>query len=144
MQQMHVMDFAGGNVVHVNAGVAGVVAAMYFGRRRHISASHQPNLTYLTIGASILWIGWFGFNAGSAHSIISAGMLIGAIAGLVAVTPACAYISPVGAIVIGSASGLVCFIFASLKGVILHNDDALDAFGIHGVGGIVGSLLMGY
>ena len=173
-----VLDFAGGTVVHINSGVAGLVAAIIVGRRHgHGTENMAPhNLVYSVIGASLLWVGWFGFNAGSAlaangtaglamantqiataaaalvwmfvewgsHKRPSVlGIISGAVAGLVAVTPACAFVSPLGALFIGAISGLVCYWAVVWLKHRLGYDDALDAFGIHGVGGIVGALLTG-
>ena len=173
-----VLDFAGGTVVHINAGVAGLVAALMLGKRqgygREKLAPHDLVLTI--IGASLLWVGWFGFNAGSAVAANgNAGMAMavtqiataaaglawlfaewlhrgkpsvlgiasGAIAGLVAITPASGFVGPTGALIIGLAAGLVCFWFVVMVKNRLGYDDSLDAFGIHGVGGIVGALLTG-
>jgi Amt family ammonium transporter len=169
-----VLDFAGGTVVHINCGIAGLVAAIVLGERMKKSRPH--NLLLSLIGTSLLWVGWFGFNAGSAVAanggagmamlvtqIATAtaglawmfaewsfgkkpsllGVLSGAIAGLVAITPAAGFVGPVGAFFIGLISGIICY-WASTK---LKNkfgyDDSLDVFGIHGVGGIVGALLTG-
>ncbi|PKM07635.1 MAG: ammonia channel protein, partial [Gammaproteobacteria bacterium HGW-Gammaproteobacteria-5] len=173
-----VLDFAGGTVVHINAGVAGLVACLVVGARR--GWPHQPmpphNLGYTVIGASLLWVGWFGFNAGSAlaangsaamallvtqiataaaalawmaiewrlHGKASVlGIATGAVAGLVAITPAAGSAGPLGAIVIGGASGVLCFLAAARLKRRLGYDDSLDVFGVHGVGGIVGALLTG-
>lgn len=173
-----VLDYAGGTVVHINAGVAGLVAALVMGKRvgyKH-DAMHPNNLLYTLIGASLLWVGWFGFNAGSAvaasdragmalavtqiATAVAAlawmfaewsargkptvlGMTSGAVAGLVAITPASGFVGPMGALWIGIAAGVICF-WAS---VYLKNrmgyDDSLDAFGVHAMGGIVGALLTG-
>ncbi|PKM15626.1 MAG: ammonia channel protein [Gammaproteobacteria bacterium HGW-Gammaproteobacteria-2] len=173
-----VLDFAGGTVVHINAGVAGLVACLVVGARR--GWPHQPmpphNLGYTVIGASLLWVGWFGFNAGSAlaangsaamallvtqvataaaalawmaiewrlHGKASVlGIATGAVAGLVAITPAAGSAGPLGAIVIGGVSGVLCFLAAARLKRRLGYDDSLDVFGVHGVGGIVGALLTG-
>jgi Amt family ammonium transporter len=172
------LDFAGGTVVHINSGVAGLVAALVLGRR--IGYGHENmaphNLTLTTIGASLLWVGWFGFNAGSAlaadgragmamavtqiatgaaalawmfaewpsHGKPSVlGILSGAVAGLVAITPASGFVGPIGALIIGIAAGVICFWASTSLKRTLGYDDALDAFGIHGVGGAVGALLTG-
>ncbi|HWP27610.1 MAG TPA: ammonium transporter [Xanthobacteraceae bacterium] len=169
-----VLDFAGGTVVHINAGVAGLMCALCVGKRREIGPPHNMVLTY--IGASLLWVGWFGFNAGSAVTAgLQAGMAMavtqiatavaaltwmfvewamrgkptvigicsGAVAGLVAITPASGFVGPVGAMVIGVAAGAFCYWgVTSLKSMFGY-DDALDAFGVHAVGGIVGALLTG-
>jgi Amt family ammonium transporter len=173
-----VLDYAGGTVVHINAGIAGLACCLVLGKRLGYGReSMQPhNLTLTLIGASLLWVGWFGFNAGSALAadgragmamlatqIASAaaalawmgaewlrtgkpsvlGIASGAVAGLVAVTPAAGFVTPSGAAAIGLAAGLVCFLAAtSLKRAIGY-DDSLDAFGVHGIGGIVGALLTG-
>jgi Amt family ammonium transporter len=169
-----VLDFAGGTVVHINAGVAGLMCAIMLGKRKETGPAHNMVLTF--IGASLLWVGWFGFNAGSAVSagmqagmamlvtqIATAvaafswmlvewslkgkptvvGMCSGAVAGLVAITPASGFVGPVGAFVIGIAAGVFCYWGCTgLKGMFNY-DDALDCFGVHAVGGIVGALLTG-
>ncbi len=169
-----VLDFAGGTVVHINAGVAGLRCAICLGKRKDMGPPHNMVLTF--IGASLLWVGWFGFNAGSAVTAgMQAGMAMtvtqiatavagftwmlvewiargkptvvgiasGAVAGLVAITPASGYVGPVGSMVIGIAAGVFCYWgVTGLKR--LHGlDDALDCFGVHAVGGIVGALLTG-
>lgn len=173
-----VLDFAGGTVVHINAGVAGLVACLVLGKR--LGYPNTPmaphNLGYTLMGAAMLWIGWFGFNAGSAlmangtaamamlvtqiataaaalswmtaewltHGKPSAlGVASGVVAGLVAVTPAAGTCGPLGAMVIGLVSGALCFFMATSLKRKLGYDDSLDAFGVHGVGGIVGALLTG-
>ncbi len=173
-----VLDFAGGTVVHINAGVAGLVAAVVIGKRvRYGSELFAPHSLVLSVvGAAFLWVGWFGFNAGSAvaangaagmamavtqiaaaagglawmsldwalHKKPSAlGLISGAVAGLVAITPAAGYVGPASAIVIGAASGACCLWGATSLKRVLGYDDSLDAFGVHGVGGIVGALLTG-
>jgi Amt family ammonium transporter len=173
-----VLDFAGGTVVHINAGVAGLVCALVLGKRKGYGADNMAphNLVYSLIGASLLWVGWFGFNAGSAVSagagagmamavtqIATAaaalawmfaewafrgkpsvlGIISGAIAGLVAITPAAGYVNPVGALIIGLIAGVVCFWAATSLKKMLGYDDSLDAFGVHGIGGLVGALLTG-
>jgi ammonium transporter, Amt family len=173
-----VLDFAGGTVVHINSGVAGLVAALVIGKRVGYGTDNMApfNLVYSVIGASLLWVGWFGFNAGSAVAanglagmafgvtqIATAmaaltwmfvewatrgkpsvlGIISGAVAGLVAITPASGFVTPSGALWIGLAAGLVCFWAVTWLKVKLGYDDALDAFGIHGVGGIVGAILTG-
>jgi len=174
LSSLGVLDFAGGTVVHINCGIAGLVAAIVLGERKKRSRPH--NLLLSLIGTSLLWVGWFGFNAGSAVAanggagmamlvtqIATAtaglswmfaewgfgkkpsllGILSGAIAGLVAITPAAGFVGPVGAFFIGLIAGIACY-WASTK---LKNkfgyDDSLDVFGIHGVGGTVGALLTG-
>lgn len=178
MWDLGVLDFAGGTVVHINAGVAALVAALVLGRRRGYPTTAMPphNLTLTVVGAGMLWVGWFGFNAGSAVAADgSAGMAMavtqlataaaalawmfaewvshgkpsvlgiasGAVAGLVAITPASGTAGPMGAMVIGVASGVVCFLSATRMKRALGYDDALDAFGVHAVGGIVGAVLTG-
>jgi len=175
---MGVLDFAGGTVVHINAGIAGLVAALVLGKRKGFPTTAMPphNLTMTLTGASLLWVGWFGFNAGSAVAANgTAGMAMavtqiataaaalawmfgewlthgkpsvlgiasGAVAGLVAITPASGYVGPFGALAIGLAAGLVCFLASTKLKRMLGYDDALDAFGVHAVGGIVGALLTG-
>jgi Amt family ammonium transporter len=175
---MGVLDFAGGTVVHINAGVAALVACIVIGKRQGypntLMAPHS--LTITVIGASMLWVGWFGFNAGSAVAADGAagmamlvtqvatasatlgwmaaewirlgkpsilGAVTGAVAGLVAITPASGSVGPMGAIVVGLASGVLCFWAATSLKRALGYDDSLDAFGVHGIGGIVGALLTG-
>jgi Amt family ammonium transporter len=173
-----VLDFAGGTVVHINAGIAGLVAALMVGRRKGWPHTMMPphNLALTMIGASLLWVGWFGFNAGSAvaanggagmamlvtqvataaaalswmvvewklHGKPSLlGVVSGAVAGLVAITPASGSCGPLGALAIGAAAGVLCFLASSRLKRRLGYDDALDVFGVHGVGGIVGALLTG-
>jgi Amt family ammonium transporter len=172
------LDYAGGTVVHINAGIAGLMCCLVMGKRRGYGIDNMSpyNLTYAVIGASLLWVGWFGFNAGSAVSaggragmamavtqIATAaaalgwmfaewlikgkpsvlGIISGAVAGLVAVTPASGFVLPGGALIIGVAAGVVCFLSASYLKHALGYDDSLDTFGVHGVGGIVGALLTG-
>jgi Amt family ammonium transporter len=173
-----VLDFAGGTVVHINAGIAGLASALALGKRqgfgRESLAPH--NLTLTVIGASLLWVGWFGFNAGSAvasdgragmafaatHIATAAaalswmfvewavkgkpsvlGIASGAVAGLVAITPASGFVGPNAAVVIGVAAGVICFISATSVKRAFGYDDSLDAFGVHCIGGIVGALLTG-
>ncbi|CAH1746237.1 ammonia/ammonium transporter [Thauera humireducens] len=172
------LDFAGGTVVHINAGVAGLVGAYMVGKRigfgRESMAPHSLTLTM--VGASLLWVGWFGFNAGSNLEATSGAALAfintlvataaavlawslgeallkgkpsmlgaasGAVAGLVAITPACGSVGPMGAIVIGLLSGFICLWGVNGLKHMLGADDALDVFGVHGVGGIVGAILTG-
>ncbi|MGX7708045.1 ammonium transporter [Methylobacterium sp. Gmos1] len=172
------LDFAGGTVVHINAGIAGIVGCLMIGKRigygRDLLAPHS--LTMTMIGASLLWVGWFGFNAGSnleangsaALAMINTfvataaaglswllvewaakgkpsllGMLSGAVAGLVAVTPACGFAGPMGSIVLGLVAGAVCFVMCSTVKNALGYDDSLDVFGVHCVGGIIGALATG-
>ncbi len=173
-----VLDFAGGTVVHINAGVAGLVAAMVLGKRRGYPTTQMPphNLTMTVIGASLLWVGWFGFNAGSelaadgvagmamaVTQIATAGAALGwmftewvshgkpsvlgiasgAVAGLVAITPASGSVGPMGALAIGLISGVGCFYASTKVKRALGYDDSLDVFGIHAIGGIIGALLTG-
>jgi Amt family ammonium transporter len=173
-----VLDFAGGTVVHINAGVAGLVAALVLGKRRGYGHDNFApfNLTLAVIGASLLWVGWFGFNAGSTlgaggragmamavTQIATAaaalgwmfaewitrgkpsvlGIISGAVAGLVAITPASGFVFPGGALIIGAVAGVVCFWASTSLKRALKYDDSLDAFGVHAVGGIVGALLTG-
>lgn len=171
-----VIDFAGGTVVHINSGIAALVACMVLGKRKGYPNTAMPphNLTYTVIGASLLWVGWFGFNAGSAVAANgSAGMAMlvtqvataaaalawmaaewvmhkkpsvlgiasGAVAGLVAITPASGTCGPAGALVIGAVGGIACFLAVSKLKRAFAYDDALDVFGVHCIGGIVGALL---
>jgi Amt family ammonium transporter len=169
-----VLDYAGGTVVHINAGVAGLMCAYCLGKRTDMAPAHNMVLTF--IGAALLWVGWFGFNAGSAVTAgVQAGMAMtvtqiatavaaftwmlvewihrskptvigicsGAVAGLVAITPASGFVGPVGSMCIGIAAGVVCYWGVTGLKKMLGADDALDAFGVHGVGGIVGALLTG-
>ncbi len=169
-----VLDFAGGTVVHINAGVAGLMCAICLGKRKDSGPAHNMVLTF--IGASLLWVGWFGFNAGSAVTAgMQAGMAMtvtqiatavaaftwmlvewaargkptvigicsGAVAGLVAITPASGFVGPVGSMVIGVAAGVFCYWGVTGLKRMHGRDDALDCFGVHAVGGIVGALLTG-
>ena len=173
-----VLDFAGGTVVHINAGVAGLVCALVLGKRKGYGATAMAphNLTWSFIGAALLWVGWFGFNAGSAvaaNALAGAamintqvatagaamawmfaewiihkkpsvlGIISGAVAGLVAVTPASGFVNPTGALIIGIVAGVGCYIFAVHLKKMFGYDDSLDAFGVHGIGGIIGALLTG-
>jgi len=178
MFDMGMLDFAGGLVVHINAGVAGLVAALVLGKRKGYGKIPFPphNLVYSLIGASLLWVGWFGFNAGSAVAadaragmamavtqIATAaaalawmfaewvtkgkpsvlGIVSGAVAGLVAITPASGFVLPGGALVIGIVAGILCYFASTKVKNMLGYDDSLDAFGVHGIGGIVGAILTG-
>jgi Amt family ammonium transporter len=173
-----VLDFAGGTVVHINAGIAGLVACLVIGKRRGYPTTAMPphNLGYTLIGASLLWLGWFGFNAGSAVAangsagmamlvtqVATAGAAIGwiavewlvhkrpsvlgiasgAVAGLVAVTPAAGTAGPGGALVIGLAAGIISFFAATRLKHVFGYDDSLDVFGVHAVAGIIGAILTG-
>jgi Amt family ammonium transporter len=169
-----VLDFAGGTVVHVNSGTAGLMAALMLGKRKETAPPH--NIVYTMIGASLLWVGWFGFNAGSAVSAgMQAGMAMlvthtatatagftwmivewimrgkptvigicsGAVAGLVAITPASGFVGPMGSFAIGIAAGIVCYWGVTGLKHFFGYDDALDAFGVHAVGGATGAILTG-
>jgi ammonium transporter, Amt family len=173
-----VLDFAGGTVVHINSGVAGLMAALVLGKRRGYRTEPMAphNLVLSVIGAALLWVGWFGFNAGSATAADSSagmamtvtqiatataalawmftewtirgkpsvlGIVSGAVAGLVAITPASGFVDPRGALVIGAAAGMVCYWSTTSLKNALGYDDSLDAFGVHGVGGMVGAVLTG-
>ena len=175
---MGVLDFAGGTVVHLNAGVAGLVCAIVLGKRVGYGQENMSphNLLYALIGASLLWVGWFGFNAGSAVAanalagiamantqIATAaaalswmgvewllqkkpsvlGMLSGAVAGLVAITPAAGFVDPSGSLYIGLIAGAVCYCGAVWLKHKIGYDDSLDAFGVHGIGGATGAVLTG-
>lgn len=173
-----VLDYAGGTVVHINAGIAGLVAAVVLGPRKGFGTDNlaPANLSLAIIGASLLWVGWFGFNAGSAAAadgragmamlvtqVAAAaatlgwifaewilrkkpsvlGAISGAVAGLVAITPASGFVGVGGALIIGAVAGVVCFWGATGLKHALKYDDSLDAFGVHGIGGIVGAILTG-
>jgi Amt family ammonium transporter len=173
-----VLDYAGGTVVHINAGVAGLVACLVVGPRKGYGKTpfHPNNVGLSLVGASLLWVGWFGFNAGSAVAAdIRAGMAMattqiataaaalawmlvewavkkkpsvlgivsGAVAGLVAVTPASGFVDPTGALIIGIVAGALCFFAATSLKNALGYDDSLDAFGVHAIGGIIGAILTG-
>jgi Amt family ammonium transporter len=173
-----VLDFAGGTVVHINAGVAGLVCAIFLGKRLGYGSENMAphNLVLSVIGAALLWVGWFGFNAGSelaadgragmamtvtqiatamaalawmftewlVHGKPSVlGIISGAVAGLVAITPASGYVDPVGSLWIGAAAGVGCYFAATTVKRALGYDDSLDAFGVHAVGGIIGAVLTG-
>ncbi len=175
---MGALDFAGGTVVHINAGIAGLVACIVLGPRKGYGTDNMAphNLTLSVIGASLLWVGWFGFNAGSAAAadgragmamlvtqIATAaaalawmlaewalrkkpsvlGIISGAVAGLVAITPAAGFVGPKGALIIGLVAGVICYWGATGLKHALKYDDSLDAFGVHGIGGIVGAILTG-
>jgi Amt family ammonium transporter len=174
-QKMGALDFAGGTVVHIDAGIAGLVGALFLGKRigypREIEPPHS--IVMSTIGASLLWVGWFGFNAGSnlesngatalafVNTFVATagatlgwmftewltkgkpsllGMISGAVAGLVAVTPASGFAGPMGSIVLGFVAGAVCFFFVSVVKPKFGYDDSLDAFGVHCIGGIIGAI----
>ncbi|MDF3012667.1 MAG: ammonium transporter, partial [Cellvibrio sp.] len=176
--QMGALDFAGGTVVHINAGIAGLVGCLLIGKRKGFgNSSLAPhNVPFTMVGAAILWVGWFGFNVGSnleanafaaqvfintflatAAAVLAwtfgewlvrgkptmLGAASGAIAGLVAITPACGWVGPMGALAIGVAGGLICMLAVIKLKAILGYDDSLDVFGVHCVGGIVGAILTG-
>ena len=171
------LDFAGGLVVHITAGVGALVAAMVLGRRSGFPRTMMPphNMTMTVTGAGMLWVGWFGFNGGSALAAngdagmailvthISAaiasitwmvcewikygkpsvlGIVTGMVAGLGSITPASGFVGPMGAIVIGLSAGIICFAITNYMKRVLHIDDSLDVFPVHGIGGIIGSLLV--
>ena len=172
------LDYAGGTVVHINAGIAGLVGALMLGKRKGygVTPMQPANLTIAVIGAAVLWVGWMGFNGGAglaadgraAMAIVVSqiaaagglvawmaaewayrgkpsllGMISGAIAGLVGITPGSGFVEPLPALAIGIAAGLVCFWSVTILKRKLGYDDALDGWGVHGVGGIVGALLTG-
>jgi Amt family ammonium transporter len=177
LRELGALDFAGGIVVHVSAGVGALAAALVVGRRRGYPEISPPhNLPFAILGAGLLWFGWFGFNAGSALSsgtlAVSAfvstqmaaaaaavawavlewifrrrptalGLISGAIAGLATITPASGYVTPLSAIAIGLLTGIVCYVSVVVVKARLGYDDSLDAFGVHGVGGMLGVLLTG-
>jgi len=178
LAKMGIMDFAGGTVVHLNAGIAALVCALVLGRRRGFPETAMPphNLAMTVTGACMLWVGWFGFNAGSALAADgSAGMAMlvthigaatgslawmicerlrygkpsvlgivtGMVAGLGTITPASGFVGPIGALVIGAVAGTVCFACTSYMKQKLKVDDSLDVFPVHGVGGILGTILTG-
>jgi Amt family ammonium transporter len=178
MQKMGVMDFAGGLVVHLNAGMAALVCALVLGRRRGFPETAMPphNMTMCVTGACMLWVGWFGFNAGSAlaadgvagmamlvtHIAAATGSLAwlvcetikygkpsvlgivtGMVAGLGTITPASGFVGPMGALAIGAAAGVICFLATNYMKRALSIDDSLDVFPVHGVGGIIGTVLTG-
>lgn len=178
LRNLGALDFAGGTVVHINAGMAALAAALVIGRRKGYPDISPPhNLPFAILGAALLWFGWFGFNAGSALTsgglAVSAfvathlgaaaaalswsvvewifgkrptalGIISGAVAGLVAITPASGYVSPLGAMAIGALAGIVCYFFVVVVKAKFGYDDTLDAFGVHGIGGMLGALLTGF
>jgi Amt family ammonium transporter len=172
------LDFAGGTVVHISSGVSALICALLIGKRLGYGTEPMPphNMTYTMIGAALLWVGWFGFNAGSAsaasglaasafaatHFSASAGALAwagmewifrgkptllgacsGAVAGLVCITPASGYVTPMPAMLMGVAAGIVCYLACTWLKATFRYDDSLDAFGVHGVGGTLGAVLTG-
>ena len=178
LKDMGVLDFAGGTVVHVNAGIAALVTALVIGKRTGYANKPVPphNLPFTVLGTALLWFGWFGFNAGSAlganglavHALVVThtaaaiagvtwaclewilnekptifGTITGSIAGLATITPASGYVTVFAAVVIGFAASVVCYFFVAIVKTKLGYDDSLDAFGVHGVGGILGTLATG-
>lgn len=179
LQEMGAIDFAGGTVVHINAGISALVMAIMLGKRNDYRAGHPitpHNVTYVFMGTSFLWLGWFGFNAGSglaadglaANAFLvthiatataavtwmvtdwicnkkptTIGACTGAVAGLVAITPAAGTVSLLGAFCIGIITSIICFFMVAVIKPKFKYDDALDAFGVHGIGGIIGSILTG-
>jgi Amt family ammonium transporter len=177
LRELGALDFAGGTVVHINAGMAALAAALVIGKRKGYPETSPPhNLPFAILGAALLWFGWFGFNGGSAltsgglavsafvatHLAAAAaavawatlewiirkratalGTISGAVAGLVAITPASGFVTPLGALGIGALAGLACYFAVVVVKAKLGYDDSLDAFGVHGVGGILGALLTG-
>ncbi|MBP9016830.1 MAG: ammonium transporter [Paludibacteraceae bacterium] len=178
LYKLGALDFAGGTVVHINAGIAAIVTAIMLGKRRDYKGHALPphNITYVVMGAAMLWIGWFGFNAGSGlaadglaanafmvtHIAAAAAALTwaildwfndgkptivgtstGAVAGLVAITPAAGFVNVGGALIIGILVSLICFAMVAFVKPKMGYDDSLDAFGVHGIGGITGSILTG-
>jgi Amt family ammonium transporter len=177
LKTMGTLDFAGGTVVHINAGIAALVTALYLGKRKNLKYPIPPhNLPLAVLGAALLWFGWFGFNAGSAlgaNGIAASafvttntaaataalswalldwifvgkptmlGTITGAVAGLVAITPAAGFVNVTGALAIGVLVAIVCYFMVSVVKPKLGYDDSLDAFGVHGIGGIVGALATG-
>jgi ammonium transporter, Amt family len=177
LRNLGVLDFAGGIVVHTSAGIAALVTTIVIGKRKNLEHTPSPhNLPFVVLGTSLLWFGWFGFNAGSALAVngvaVNAfvvtntaaaaaglswaflewirngkptvfGIVTGSIAGLATVTPASGFVSPISAIIIGIAASIVCFIAVAVTKPRFGYDDSLDAFGVHGVGGVLGTLLTG-
>jgi len=176
--KMGALDFAGGTVVHINAGIAAIVTALMLGKRRDYKNHAIPphNITYVVMGAGMLWVGWFGFNAGSGlaadglaanalmvtHIAAATAALVwaalewiidkratvvgistGAVGGLVAITPAAGFVGVGGALIIGLAVAVICFFMVAYIKPKLGYDDSLDAFGVHGIGGIIGAILTG-
>ena len=175
LSQLGAIDFAGGSVVHINAGIAALVGCILIGKRMGYGSEAMPphNLPLTMVGASLLWVGWFGFNVGSELAADGvAGMVLantqlatsaavvawvmaewltkgkptmlgaasGAISGLVAITPACGSLGPMGSIILGAVAGLICLWSCTTLKSMFGYDDSLDVFGIHGIGGIVGAI----
>jgi Amt family ammonium transporter len=176
IRELGVLDFAGGNVVHISSGVSGLVLAIYLGKRNDASTTTPHNLPLTVLGAALLWFGWFGFNAGSALTLNDVAMtafintntaaatasiswvlcewiankkptilgaVSGAVSGLVAITPACGFVTPASSILIGFLGGAICYFAVSYMKKKLGYDDALDAFGCHGIGGTWGGIATG-
>jgi ammonium transporter, Amt family len=176
VRDMGALDFAGGTVVHINAGIAGLVCALFLGKRVGIDKPSLHNIPFVVLGGALLWFGWFGFNAGSAlganglaanafvttHTAAAAaalswavmewifsgkptmfGTITGVVAGLVAITPAAGFVDPIGAIWIGLIVSVICFFMISVVKPKLGYDDSLDAFGVHGIGGLWGAIATG-
>ena len=178
LRQMGTLDFAGGTVVHINAGIAALVGAVVLGKRQRYPRGISPphNLPYAVLGAALLWFGWFGFNGGSAlaangvaaNAVVAThvatasaalvwatldwvvnrkpttlGIITGAVAGLVAATPACGYVRPINGIWIGGIAAAICYVFVTVVKPRLGYDDSLDAFGVHGIGGMWGAIATG-
>lgn len=174
--KMGALDFAGGTVVHINAGIASLVVAVMIGRRKYLKSTPPHNLVFTMMGAALLWFGWFGFNAGSGlaadglaasafvvtHIATSMaalawgaldwlfhrkptmlGIATGAVAGLVAITPAAGFVDITGALIIGALVSVICYFFVMVVKNFFKYDDALDAFGVHGIGGIWGAIATG-
>ena len=176
LSRLGALDFAGGTVVHVNAGIAALATALYIGRRRSLKPFPPHNLPFTLIGSAMLWFGWFGFNAGSALAadglaasafmttntaaaaaalvwalmdsfangkVTILGVATGAVVGLVAITPAAGFVNVGGALAIGAVASVVCFIMVTVVKEKMGYDDALDAFGCHGIGGLIGAVCTG-
>jgi len=176
VRDMGALDFAGGTVVHINAGVAGLVCALFLGKRLGIDKPSLHNVPFVVLGGALLWFGWFGFNAGSAlganglaaNAFVTTntaaaaaaiswavlewifsgkptmfGTITGVVAGLVAITPAAGFVDPIGAIWIGLIVSVICFFMISVVKPKLGYDDSLDAFGVHGIGGLWGAIATG-
>lgn len=176
LRTLGALDFAGGNVVHISSGISALVIALVLGKRKHVKHAKPHNVTITVLGAGLLWVGWFGFNAGSALAIndvalnafittntaaaacaavwmilerirfgkaSAVGLATGAVAGLVAITPGAGFVTPMAAIIIGAVAALICFVAIYFVKEKLGYDDALDAFGCHGVGGIWGAIATG-
>ncbi|GHU13780.1 ammonium transporter [Betaproteobacteria bacterium] len=178
MANWGVLDFAGGTAVHINSGIAALAACLVIGKRKGYLQHPMPphNLTICLVGAGFVWLGWFGFNVGSAVAVngtagmamlntqigacsgvlgwmivewikngrpSALGLASGALAGLVGITPGCAFVGPIGAVIVGLMTGAVCFFFVSVVKRKFGYDDTLDVFGLHGIGGMVGAILTG-